>query len=185
MNDRDIVTRFFARDESAITALDEKYGKSLNSLSYRITSDSGTAEECVNDTYMKTWETVPPKNPCEYLFAFVAKICRRLSLDRVRGQSRKKRSSELTVICDELAEIPVGDTNDGELFRAELAAIIGEFVGALPRAQRDVFLERYFYMKPVKETARTLGFTEGKVKSILLRTREKLKLHLLERGYTV
>lgn len=181
-----IVDLFFARDERAIAECDQKYGQRLRSFANRIMDDSTSGEECLDDTYMKSWESIPPSEPRNYLYAFLSKILRHLCLDRIKKEGRQKRGAAITVLSNELTDAAASaGSADNEVLRSELSAIIAKFVGNLNKSQREVFVLRYFYMEEVLSIARALGFSEGKVKSILKRTRDKLRIYLASYGYTV
>ena len=184
MTDEGIVELFFNRDEYAIEACDLKYGSALREFGKRISGEAYVAEECANDTYLKTWNTVPPKDPRGYLFAFLSKIMRNLCLDRVRMRAREKRGAKLTVLSDELSEAaPGGESSDGELLCGELAALISNFLRALPNEKREIFVMRYFYMEELSAIAAHLSVSEGKVKTVLKRLRDKLRIYLSVYGY--
>ena len=186
MTDFEIVDLFFKRDESAISECDAKYGKALFALAKRITADDGYTEECKNDAYLRTWQTVPPSDPRTYLFAYLAKIIRGLAVDRVRKEERQKRSASLTSLSDEICEaIPSPDSADGEAMVAELKVILERFLLKLKGEARHVFVLRYFYFESLGQIAKRLFLTEGMVKSSLKRSRDKLKKHLAEYGYEV
>jgi RNA polymerase sigma-70 factor (ECF subfamily) len=184
LTDNEIVELFLARRESAIRETDTKYGSRLKRFGERITEDSHTAEECVDDTYLKAWQTIPPKEPRSYLFAFLSKILRNVCLDRLRTDGRIKRGGSVTVLSDELTEAaPSGESADSEVMRAELAMLITRFLTGIKEEQRQIFVMRYFYMESVEEISKKLKITEGKVKTVLKRARDKLKLFLEVYGY--
>ncbi len=184
MTDTKIVDLFFARNELAISSLDDKYGRSLRSFGTRMLEDSFAADECVNDTYMKTWETVPPNEPRGYLFEYVSKILRHRCLDRLRYAGRNVRNSAMTVISSELTDaIPSREAPDSELLKSELGRLIADFVRRLSNESRSIFIMRYFYMDDVKTIAKRLAITEGKTKTVLKRTRDKLRVYLEAFGY--
>lgn len=183
MNDKEIVALFNKRDEQAISECDLKYGNRLRALSSRIV-DSFTAEECVNDTYLKSWQQIPPKNPESYLFAFLSKITRNLSLDRYREANRQKRSEDLTLCLGELCEcIPDGVTPIDELMERELSALIECYLRAKRPEPRGIFIYRYFYLYDLKATAKHFGVSVQKVKSTLFRMRGELSDYLRKEGY--
>lgn len=184
MTDEKIIELFFERDEAAISNCDIKYGAKLRGFGERITSDAYITEECVDDTYIKAWDTIPPKNPRNFLFAFLAKILRNVSIDRIRERSRNKRNSAMTVLSTELSEaIPDSENADSQILEAELAQLITNFVSNLNEEQRRIFVMRYFYMEDLRTISKKLFITEGKVKTVLHRTREKLRLYLQTYGY--
>ena len=184
MTDNEIVELYLARCESAISSTDTKYGGRLRRFADRITEDSHTTEECIDDTYIKTWQAIPPKEPRTYLFAFLSKILRNVCLDRLRCDGRIKRGSSVTVLSDELTEAaPSNQSADAEVMRSELAVLITKFLTSVKEEQRQIFVMRYFYMESVETIAKKLHITEGKVKTVLKRTRDKLKLFLEVYGY--
>ncbi len=184
MDDISIVKLYHARDEAAISATADKYGVYCYTIAYNILKNHPDSEESVNDTYLKAWDLMPPNSP-SILSAFLGKITRRISIDKWRRQHASRRGGgEVSLLLDELAEcIPSGTDTETELDRKELANLINGFVSSLPDTERQVFLARYWYVKPVADIANELGFTVSKVKSMLLRTRKKLKIVLTKEGY--
>jgi RNA polymerase sigma-70 factor (ECF subfamily) len=181
-----IIDLYFERDERALSECDKKYGISLRTFASRLLGDEGGGEECLDDTYMKSWELIPPSEPRDYLFAFLSKILRRKCIDRIRFRAREKRGAAITAVSDELVGAePSAESADSGVLGSELSEIIAEFVRSLPNQKREVFVLRYFYMEEVIAIAKRLGVTEGKIKTDLKRMRDKLRLHLLEYGYTV
>ena len=185
MTDNAIVDLFLARDEDAITQCDAKYGIPLRNFGKRLTNDVYVTEECVDDTYMKTWSTVPPKEPRDYLFAYLSKIMRNKCIDRLKSTDRQRRGAAITVLSSELSEAaPSNDSSESLAIENELAALIGEFLRALKDESRDIFVMRYFYFEELIDIARHLDITVGKVKTVLKRTRDALRLHLEAYGYS-
>lgn len=186
MTDEKIVDLFFERNESAIVNCEIKYGSSLRVLGKRIVHDSHTTDECVDDTYMKTWESVPPNNPRNHLFAYLAKILRNVCFDRIKLIARSKRGASVTVLSNELTEaVPDKSGADADALRNELSELITRFVKNLPEEQKQIFVLRYFYMEDLKSISKRLFITEGKVKTVLHRSRLKLKLFLENYGYSI
>lgn len=179
MEDDKIIELYFARSGSAITETSAKYGAFFRRISRNILSSEQDAEECVNDTYLKAWNSIPPQKP-EKLQAYLARIVRNLSLNRWKKLTADKRGGgEMSVALSELEEcIPAADTVQRECDRAELSAALNSFLRSLPEEKRSVFLRRYWYLVPVKEIAEQSGMTESKVKSMLLRTRNELRQFL-------
>ncbi len=179
-HDRAIIDLYFARDERAITETDRRYGKACLQVAMGILDSHPDAEECVNDTYLRAWETIPPTRPAS-LGAYVCRIVRNLAIDRLRALRASKRSRELTVSLSELEEcIPVREDVEGEL-----ADILSAFLRGLEPLDRVLFLGRYWYTVPVKTLAAEWDMTPTAVSLRLSRTRDKLKAYLTERGYTV
>ena len=179
MDDREIVALYWARSETAIRETDRKYGKYCHAIAYNILYSREDAEECVNDTYLKAWDSMPPKRP-DRLSAFLGKITRNIALNRYAHDHADKRNINLTEIYDEVME-PFADPSD-MIDEILLRDAINSFLAALPSETRILFLRRYWYMSPVKEIARDYGLPEGTVKSILSRTRKKFKAYLEKEG---
>lgn len=186
MEDTDIISLYWARDERAISETAEKYGRYCHSVAYRILQNNEDSEECVNDTYTGAWNSIPPHRP-ELFSAFLAKITRRLSLNRLRSRLTGKRGAgQYAVTLEELAEcIPSAQTTEDTFETHELTRILNEFLENLSAEERRVFLCRYWYLDPVKDIAKRFSYGESKVKMMLKRTREKLLIHLEKEGITL
>lgn len=186
--DQEIIDLYYARNENAITRTGEKYGKYLNAVSMNILKDMHDAEECVNDTYFRAWQTIPPERP-SVLSAFLAKITRNLSLDRYRARYAGKRiGGEYAVSLDELADsLADGDTLSPEriLDEREMGESINRFLHAQKKFARQIFVCRYFYADSYHAIARRFGVSESMIKSSLLRTRKKLKDYLKKEGFLI
>lgn len=183
MEDNQIVALYWQRNERAISATAEKYGRYCFQIAYRILASREDADESVNDTYMSAWEHIPPSRPA-VLSTFLGKITRWVSLNRVRSQTRQKRGGgEVALALEELGEC-VADKQSVEqaVEMQELTLAIQGFLRTLPEEQRDVFVCRYWFLAPVQEIARKFSYSESKVKSMLHRTRMKLKAYLQEEG---
>jgi len=185
MDDTRIIDLYFARDEQAIAETAKKYGTYCRRIADGILNSKEDAEECVNDTYLRTWHTIPPKRP-QFLSAFLAKITRNLALTRYRAAHREKRGEgQLALALDELENcLPAasgGSLTDDMVLRNAL----NQFIQSLPEPSRTVFLQRYWYVRPVADIARDLGWKESRVKMLLLRTRERLREHLAREGIEV
>ncbi len=180
MNDQNIIDLYFARNEQAIAETEKSYGKVCMQVSMNILESRPDAEECVNDTYLKTWNSIPPTKP-NSLCAFVCRIARNLSLNRLRDLRRDKRNREVTLSLDELeACIPaaVEDSN-------ELAALLNSFLEGLDETDRVIFMGRYWYSYAIDDLADTMKLTKKAVYMRLHKTRERLRAYLGERGYRV
>ena len=184
MDDTKIVALYWDRNEDAIPVTAEKYGKYCLAVAGNILGNAEDAEECVNDTYLAAWNSIPPHRPA-VLSTFLGKLTRNLSFNRYKKNTAEKRGKgEICAVLDELADIVSGaDSVDSELERLELARAIDEFIGGLPKVKRDVFLCRYWYALSVSEIAARFGMREGTVSVTLNRIRNKLKIFLTERGY--
>ena len=182
MEDIQIVTLYFERDESAISESDLKYGKILRSLSFSYLSSREDAEECVNDTYLDAWNTIPPQRPV-YLGAYLSKITRRISIDRFRHDHSAKRGG-MKNLTEELTEcIPDGAPSPSqELENRQIGLVINAFLADLPTEKRVMFVQRYFYAKSVSDIAETLKLSQSNVKVTLHRLREGLRRELEQEG---
>lgn len=183
MDDKGIVDLYFARSEDAIRETAAKYGGYCYTISYNILSSREDAQECVNETYLAAWNSIPPQKPA-ILTAFLGKVSRYISLDRWKSRSRVKRGGgELPLCLEELAECVSGkESIEDAVIRKEVLAGINRFLGTLPETERRVFLCRYWYLAPVAEIADRFGFSQSKVASMLHRTRGKLNDYLQKEG---
>jgi RNA polymerase sigma-70 factor (ECF subfamily) len=186
VEDHRIVELYLHRDEAAIGHTAEKYGSRLRSLSMGIVDDEQTAEECENDTYLQAWNRIPPHEPYVYLFAFLARIIRNLSIDRCRSRERHKRGAVVIELSVELENcIPAPDDVQCRMDARELADIISGFLREQTPMSRDVFLRRYWFADSVQQIAQRYHVTQSKVKSMLFRTRNALREHLKREGYVL
>lgn len=185
MDDADIVKLFFERSEDAVTQTGIKYGKWLRGISFSVLRQSEDADECVNDTYLHAWNAIPPARP-QTLSAYLGKIVRNLSIDRLRRREAEKRQSEYTVCLDELEWcISGGDSPDDMLGERELRETVNRFLRGLSKKRRLVFIARYWNLLSCTEIAEKLGMTDGSVRTSLHRTREELKGYLKKEGYEI
>lgn len=182
MDDSKILDLYFERSEIAIHETDIKYGRLLRHIAFNILRTSHDSLECVDDTYMKAWETIPPERP-QFFKAFLAKITRNISINRYNA-NRRSRSPNTDMALDELEEcIPAagGDLSED----IDLKDAINDFLASLGQAQRQVFVKRYFYMMSVAEIARDMSLTVSNVKVTLMRARDSLRDHLEKAGITI
>ena len=185
MEDEKIVELYWERSEAAIAQTQSKYGKYCHYIAYNILYSDEDAEECVNDTYIKAWDTMPPKKP-QRLSTYLGKLTRNIALDRYDYYNADKRHSNTALVLQEVGEVLTAPEN-AETFSdtQALSDAINSFVDALPRETRIIFVRRYWYMSPIKDISSDYGIPEGTVKSILSRTRKKFKAHLLKEGIYV
>ena len=182
MNDREIVELFLKRSETAIRETESKYGRYLETVAMRILGDASDAAEVVSDTCLAAWNAIPPHEP-ENLAAFLGKLARQTAIKRWRKRGAQKRGGETALALEELGECVPGGTDAGaEAELSELTGAIDRFLGTLPGTERDVFVCRYWFLASVEEICGQFGFGESRVKSMLSRTRKKLKRHLKEEG---
>ena len=184
MDDWQIIDLYWARSEQAISETESKYGRYCYSISYNILANREDAQECVNDTYADAWMSMPPHRP-SVLSAFLGKINRRISIDRWRNRNAKKRGGgEMPLVLEELQDCIADDRNvEQEYERQRLSEVVNAFVKGLPKTEQQVFLCRYWYMDSVEAVSRQFGFSESKVKSMLYRTRQKLRAALEKEGF--
>ena len=180
MEDRDIIALYFARSEEAIKHSSAKYGTYVMGISMNILENHSDAEECVNDTWLKAWNSIPPQNPPS-LKVYLGRLARHLSIDRLRTLTRLKRNRELEVALDELAECAAPD--DGDV--TALTHALDEFLAELEPLDRKLFVGRYWHLYPVSVLADAYNLTPNNTSVRLHRTRERLRVHLTERGFTV
>lgn len=186
MEDETILDLYFARNEQAVVETDRKYGGYCFSLANSILNDRQDAEETVSDTYLKVWDTIPPKRP-NVLKLFLAKITRNLAFSRWRKYTAEKRGGgEMELVLEELAGClaapgSVEDRMNGQ----ELARTIRAFLNTLPVREQDIFLRRYFFVEESETIARRYGMKPATVLRTLSRTRQKLKHYLTQEGYAV
>lgn len=185
MDDQRIIELFFDRNEQAIEETQKKYGAYCHTVAAGILSDRRDAEECVNDTYLHAWNAIPPQRP-NIFSAFLAKITRNLALTRYRANHREKRGGGSLALALEELEGCLPDPTGGSITDdVHLRDTLNAFVRDLPAQSRDIFLRRYWFVRTVPEIARELGMGESRVKMILLRTREKLREHLVREGIEI
>lgn len=184
MEDHQIVDLYWQRNERAIAETSAKYGNYLYGISNHILRNAEDAEECVNDTYQDAWQSMPPHRP-SVLSTFLGKITRRISIDLWRKHIAEKRGGgTVPLVLDELEECVSGTGDvEAEVERLELQKKLNDFLRALPRTERQVFLRRYWYMDSVTELAERFACSESRIKSMLYRTRNKLRAMLEKEGY--
>ena len=184
MKDAEIVALYWERNEEAIQQTQRKYGAYLSKIAYNILSDFEDSKECVNDTYLKAWDSMPPHRP-DVLSTYLGKIARQLSIDMFRKKhSTKRYASEYALSLDELGDSLSDGTTPEQSFDAKLLdAAINRFLRTLPHEARNTFLGRYYFFDSLKEVARYCGMSEAKAKSLLYRTRQSLKAYLVKEGF--
>ncbi len=183
MQDTQIIDLYWSRDERAITESQKNYGSYCYSIAYHILYDSSDADECVNDTWFRAWNAMPPKRP-NRLSLFLGAITRNLSLDRWKGKHAMKRGNGETMLAlDELAEcVPDRHNTEDAVETAELERLLNRFLHTLPERECNVFLRRYWYVEEYGEIAERYGMKLNTVKTTLFRTRNRLKQFLEKEG---
>ncbi len=185
MEDGQIIELYWNRDQQAVRETDGKYGKLLHSIAWNLLHSREDSEECVNDTYLRAWEAIPPARPGAFR-TWLGQITRNLSLDRWKSRRAEKRCGGAEVLLGELEDClpaPAGRARTVE--DGELAELLSAFLRGLSREGRVMFLRRYWYGESVAEVADFLGCGEGKVKSSLFRSRKALREYLEKEGIAV
>lgn len=184
MDDAKIVQLYFNRDERAIPATTDKYGNYCTSIAKNILGNYEDAEECVNDTYLNTWNAIPPHRP-KMLSTFLGKIVRNLAFNKYKHNTADKRGGgEITAVLDELADCVSGIENVEQSYEyKELVRAINDFLGTLPAHKRNIFVCRYWYTDSISDIAARYDMTHSAVSMMLNRLRTKLHNYLTKRGY--
>ena len=172
MDDKQIIDLYFARSETAISETAGKYGRMLRSIAYGILKNASDSEECENDTYLAAWNKIPPQTP-ENLSAFLGRIVRNIAINKYEYYTADKRNRDLEVAFDEIGEIISEGRED--LDTAEVSECISAYLHSKSYIKRVVFVRRYWYGDGVNKIAADYGFSESKVKSMLMRMRNELK----------
>lgn len=185
MSDEQIVALYWQRDEQAIKETDIKYKRFLLSVAYNIVHDTHDIEECLNDTYIGAWNSIPPARPT-VLQAFLATIMRRTAIDRYKAKRRQKRiASELTLSLSEVEDF----ISDGDVYSEsearELGRVISDFLRSLSDRRMYIFMSRYYVARPIKEIAKLLACSESTVNKEISAIKCELKEKLEKEGYTL
>ena len=184
MDDGRIVDLFLARDESALALAAERYGARLLALARNILGNEGEAEECLNDAWLEVWKRIPPHEPRDYLFPFLAKIVRAKALNRVKAMSAGKRSAELVALTNELAGLLRSDEDvEAAVEARDLSEAVSRWLRSVSEEKRRVFVRRYWFAESLGQIAARYGMSEPKLKSLLWRARRELANHLKKEGY--
>ncbi|MBQ9079574.1 MAG: sigma-70 family RNA polymerase sigma factor [Clostridia bacterium] len=184
MQDSQIIELYFARDEQAISATSAKYNSYCMQIAMNILHNNEDSEECVNDTYLAAWNSIPPNRP-ERLSAYLGRLTRNLSLNRYKSQHASRRGGgEFALSLDELDDC-VADTVSPEQDAEALGAIISEFLYTQSKETRQVFVRRYFYSDSISDICDRFGMSESRAKSMLHRTRLALRAYLGKHGINI
>lgn len=182
MDDLQIIELYFDRNEKAIKETEVKYGKLCFSIANNILNNEADTEECVNDTYLSVWNTIPPQRPNNFM-AFICKITRNISLKRIEFNNAVKRSAHTIISLSELEEVLPGTNNQPEIEDEQLGKLISDFLRSEKEDARNVFIRKYWYFDTIADIATRYSFSEGKVKSMLFHTRNRLKDYLKKEDY--
>ncbi len=182
LEDSTIIDLFFERSEQAIGELERKYGAAVRRTAGNILSDRLDVEECANDTWLGTWNSIPPCRP-EHLGSFVCRIARNQAVSRLRSETAKKRNAGFEPVLEEIGEfIPSGEDPEKDVEARELLDAVNRFLASLDYDDRFLFLRRYWYADGVREIAAMAHMSENRVSVRLFRLREKLKKKLKKEG---
>ena len=186
MDDKIIISLYNARDEKAIEATSIKYGGFCYAIAYNILTDKEDSEECLNDTWLGVWNSIPPNQP-QSLKYYLAGITRNLSLKRFTSKHRQKRNEDnVSYVTDELEKLARDTVSvEDEVGARELVRVLNAFLRSLKSKERCVFLRRYYFIDTISEIARRANMTENNVTVTLSRTRKKLKAFLIKEGYGI
>lgn len=185
MEDKEIINLYFARNEDAIKQTDLKYGGYCGKIAYNILYDYEDAKECVNDTWLNTWNNIPPTKP-KKLQSFLAKICRNIALNMYeKYKAIKRNDTETNLVLNEFNEIISKNDVEDYINEQELIKSINNFLKNIDIKNRIVFVQRYFYIYSIKEIAKENNLSESNVKMILMRTRNQLKENLIKDGFHI
>jgi len=184
MNDSEIIELYWNKNTNAISASMEQYGAYCFSVANRILDDEQDSEECVNDTWMRAWDAIPPTRPT-VLKVFLAKITRRLSFDRYKARrSLKRGGGDVPLVLEELSECIASESDvEGLVDAKQLGEVINRFVLTLSEREQNLFVRRYFFSEPIKAIASRFELNENYVNVTLSRIRSRLRSHLSKEGY--
>jgi RNA polymerase sigma factor (sigma-70 family) len=183
LQDEKIIELYFARDEQAIKETDAKYGAYCFKTANNILANQQDSEECVNDTWLRAWNVIPPTRP-KIFSAFLSKITRNLALNRFNYEKAKKRNFGVTVALEELSECVGTSSAEKEADAKVLEKGINEFLKNLPERERNIFIRRYFFAESTETIGERFSLKDDNVLKILSRTRQKLKTYLVKEGLT-
>lgn len=183
MEDSEIVALFFLRDEAAIHQIEIKFGEKLRSLAMKLLNSREDVEECLNDTYMGAWNGIPPERP-QYLFAYLAKICRFSAYGKLDWKNAGKRQAQVIALSSEL-ENCISAPNEEEVSEMEIGRLLNLFLSRLSYNKRLIFMRRYWYEDSISDIAKRYHLSQSKVKVTLFRTRKALRKALEKEGYKV
>lgn len=183
MEDHQIIDLFYERSEKALSKLAEKYEDNCMKISMNVLNSKQDSEECVNDSYLAMWNTIPPANP-KPLKAYLYRIVRNKAIDKYKSNNRQKRNGTYDVCLDELEFCIEGlKTVEEEVTSRELSEHINGFLETLDAANQMLFVRRYWYMDSYENLAMRTGIKEGAIRTRIARVKSRLKEYLVERGY--
>ncbi len=183
MDDQQILALYWQRDDAAIAATANSYGSYCYSIAWHILDNEQDAQECLNDTWLSAWNSIPPQRP-QQLSTYLGKITRNLAINRFRQRHAQKRGLGQTALAlSELSDCIADPVSlEQRVEEKQLTAVINRFLLAQPEQKRHIFIRRYWYLQPIREIAEAYGISESKVASLLLRMRKRLKVYLEKEG---
>lgn len=185
MEDLEIIELYNHRDEKAISETDKKYSSYLYVIAKNILNDHKDSRECVNDTYLRAWNTIPPNCPPKLAY-YLGRITRGLSIDRLRSRTSRKRLSGYCVSMDELGECFASfEDVQADIELEMLSQALTAYLSGLDEQKRSVFIRRYYFCDSIKEISRRMELSESAIKSMLKRVRDNLKSYLEGQGFIV
>jgi len=186
MEQKEIIKKLNDRDESALRHIQDEYGNLIKSIAYNLFKSDSVAEECLNDTLMDIWDTIPPENP-KSLMSYACMIVRRRVIDRIRGETAKKRtnseSAGYTDVYDELSYLD--DISKEVVDKMEFSRLINEYLRSLSRTNREIFISRYFDFDTIDSIAARLHLSKNSVNTRLTRMKNGFRSKLEEGGVEV
>ena len=182
MEDKEIIELYFEKNESAVKETELKYGAMIRAIAFNILKNHSDSEECENDTYNIAWNKIPPERPA-FLGAFLGRIARNISFDKYHYNKAAKRNTDFDITLSEIerciaSKIYVENETDKNM----LSDMISSFLKSVSFTKRIIFIRRYWYCDTIVKIAKDYGFSESKVKSMLMRTRNELKKYLERNG---
>lgn len=185
MDDEAILCLYWARNEKAITETERKYRPYCGKIAGNILNSPEDEEECLSDTWLSAWNSIPPKRP-KIFSVYLGKITRNLSLNIFKKRNAQKRGGYLSVSFDELSEcIPARMSTEESAEHGELVSVLSSFIRTLKKTERFVFLRRYWYCDSIEQIAVSTGFSESKIKAMLFRSRKSLRSYLEKEGHSI
>ncbi len=181
MDDAKIIELFWNRNDSAISETSIKYGQTLKHISFGILLNNEDSEECVNDAFLKAWNSIPPQKP-NSLIAYLGRITRNISINRWYENRAKKRSRDDELISELLDCIPSSQTVESEIETSELTELIVKWLNSLPKVDRILFIRRYWFDESLINLASECQTTPNKLAGRMYRLRKKLKSALEKEG---
>ena len=183
MEDKQIIELYFNRSEQAIEETSSKYGKLTRSISYHIVRNEEDTEECVSDTYLALWNTIPPENPDPFV-AYILRIARNIAIKKLRYNTADKRNNSYDVSLGELEEVLTGNSDvQKEIEAKEIETVINSFLKDLKKTDRVIFVKRFWFNMTLDEISEETGYSKNYINVHLHRTKERLKAHLIKEGY--